>query len=207
MDGRRITKRLIDSLSAGASEYFVWDSKLPGFGLRVQRSGVMSYVAKYRAGSGRAAPTRRVTLGRVGKITPDEAEKLAKRVLGAVAHGADPAAARSADRRAATLNELAGLFLDDHVAAKRKPATSAHYGLILRKLVLPPLGNRKADQITPADIARLHARMKDRPYLANRMVAVVGVSTVSLAGGGFCPSSSIRRAESTNIQRRVASAS
>jgi Arm DNA-binding domain len=44
-------------------------SKLPGFGLRVQPSGVMSYVAKYRAGSGRAAPTRRVTLGRVGKIT------------------------------------------------------------------------------------------------------------------------------------------
>jgi integrase len=174
MIGKRITKRLIDSLSAGAAEYFVWDSKLSGFGVRVQPSGIMSYVAKYRAGSGRVAPTRRVTLGRVGNITPDEAEKLAKRVLGAVAHGADPAAVKSADRRGATLQELADLFLADHVAAKRKPATSDHYGHILKKLVLPALGNRKADQVSTADIARLHARMRERPYLANRVVAVVG---------------------------------
>ena len=181
MDGRRITKRLVDSLSAASREYFVWDSKLPGFGLRVQPSGVMSYVAKYRAGSGRAAPTRRVTLGRIGKITPDEAEKLAKRVLGAVAHGADPAATKSADRRAATLNELAGLFLADHVVPKRKPATADHYRHILEKLVLPSLGNRKADQVSTADIARLHAQMRERPYLANRVVAVVG-SLYSFAG-------------------------
>lgn len=181
MDGKRITKRLVDSLSASASEFFVWDSKLPGFGLRVQPSGVMSYVAKYRAGSGRAAPTRRVTLGRVGKITPDEAEKLAKRVLGAVAHGADPAGAKSADRRGATLKELADLFLADHVAAKRKPATADHYKHILEKLVLSSLGNRKADQVTTSDIARLHARMRERPYLANRVVAVVG-SLYSFAG-------------------------
>ena len=49
MDGKRITKRLVDSLGAGANEYFVWDSKLPGFGIRVQPSGAMSYVVKYRA--------------------------------------------------------------------------------------------------------------------------------------------------------------
>jgi integrase len=181
MDGRRITKRLVDSLGPTGSEYFVWDSKLSGFGVRVQPSGVMAYVAKYRAGSGRSAPTRRVTLARVGTITPDEAEKLAKRVLGAVAHGADPAAAKAADRRGSTLNELADLFLADHIQAKRKPATADHYRHILKKLVLPELGSRKADGVTTADIARLHARMRDRPYLANRVVAVVG-SMYSFAG-------------------------
>ena len=51
MKGKRITKRLIDSLNPTGREFFVWDSKLPGFGVRVQRSGVMSYVTKYRAGS------------------------------------------------------------------------------------------------------------------------------------------------------------
>lgn len=181
MNGRRITKRLVDSLKATGSEYFAWDSKLPGFGLRVQPTGVMSYVAKYRAGSGRGAPTRRMTLGRVGTITPDEAEKLAKRVLGAVAHGSDPAAAKAADRRASTLRELSDLFLADHVEAKRKPATADHYRHILEKLVVPELGNRKAEKVTTADVARLHARMRDRPYLANRVVAVVG-SLYSFAG-------------------------
>ena len=206
LDGKRITKRLIDSLNAGASEYFVWDSKLPGFGLRVQPSGVMSYVAKYRAGSGRAAPTRRLTLGRVGKITPDEAEKLAKRVLGAVAHGSDPAAAKSADRRAATLNELASLFLVDHVASKRKPATADHYRHLFQKLVLPSLGNRKADQVTTADIARLHARMRERPYLANRLIAVVG-SLYSFAGrrgllqAGFNPAHGINKSPEKGRER------
>jgi integrase len=181
MDGRRITKRLVDSLGPTGSEYFVWDSKLSGFGVRVQPSGIMAYVAKYRAGSGRSAPTRRVTLGRVGTITPDEAEKLAKRVLGAVAHGADPAAAKAADRRGSTLNELADLFLADHIQAKRKPATADHYRHILKKVVLPEFGSRKADKVSTADVARLHARMRDRPYLANRVVAVVG-SLYSFAG-------------------------
>jgi integrase len=181
MDGRRITKRLVDSLTPARAEYFVWDSKLVGFGLRVQPTGVMTYVAKYRAGSGRGAPTRRLTLGRVGTLTPDEAATLARRVLGAVAHGADPAAAKAADRRASTLNELAALFLADHVEAKRKPATADHYRHILNKLVLPELGNRKADKVTPADVARLHARLRDRPYLANRVIAVVG-SLYSFAG-------------------------
>lgn len=72
-------------------------------------------------------------------------------------------------------------FLADRVAAKRKPATADHYRHILEKLVLPSLGNRKADQVTTADIARLHARMRERPYLANRVVAVVG-SLYSFAG-------------------------
>ena len=58
MDGKRITKRLVDSLTPAGTEYFVWDSKLAGFGLRVQPTGEKSYVVKYRAGSGRKAPTR-----------------------------------------------------------------------------------------------------------------------------------------------------
>jgi integrase len=47
--------------------------------------------------------------------------------------------------------------------------------------VLPALGNRKADQVTTADISRLHVRVRERPYLANRVVAVVG-SLYSFAG-------------------------
>src|SRR4051794_38465321 len=40
----RITKRLVDGLKPGSREFFVWDEKHIGFGVRVQRSGVMSYV-------------------------------------------------------------------------------------------------------------------------------------------------------------------
>jgi hypothetical protein len=81
----RITKRLVDSLRPTGDDHFVWDETLIGFGLRVQPTGAKSYVVKYRAGSGRGAPTRRVTLGRVGTLSPDEARALARKTLGAVA--------------------------------------------------------------------------------------------------------------------------
>jgi Arm DNA-binding domain len=78
MHGKPITKRHVDALLPTNREYFVWDRDLKGFGLRVQPTGEKSFVVKYRPGGGRKAPTRRLTLGRVGTITPDEARKLAK---------------------------------------------------------------------------------------------------------------------------------
>jgi integrase len=181
MEGKAITKRCVDALRPGRREYFVWDRDLKGFGLRVQPTGKKSYVVKYRAGSGRKAPTRRLTLGRVGTITPDEARKLAKVKLGAVAHGLDPAAVKATERGAPTLKELAELFLSEHVEAKRKPATASHYRDILQRIVLPELGGRQGEKVTTADLARLHVRMRKRPYLANRMLAVIG-SLYTFAG-------------------------
>jgi integrase len=181
MHSKQITKRLVDRLRPSDAEYFAWDGKLAGFGLRVQPTGAKTYVVKYRAGSGRGAPTRRVTLGRVGTLTPDEARALARKALGAVAHGSDPAALRAAERRASTLRELAEIFLAEHVEAKRKPTTATHYRSLLEKVVLPELGSRKAEQVTPSDLARLHAKMRDRPYQGNRMLEVVG-SLYSFAG-------------------------
>ena len=124
MRARRITKRLMDSLKPSGDDRFVWDDTLIGFGVRVQPTGAKSYVVKYRAGSGRGAPTRRVTLGRIGTLTPDEARALARKMLGAVAHGSDPAALRAAERRASTFRELAEIFLVEHVEAKRKDGRS-----------------------------------------------------------------------------------
>src|SRR5262249_13463625 len=151
------------------TDYFVWDRDLKGFGLRVQRSGEKSYVVKYRAGSGRRAPTRRLTLAAVGTLTPDEARKLAKARLRAGAPGLDPAKDRAAERAALTLKEMADLFLAEHVEAKRKPATAEHYRDILERIVLPELGTRQGEKIAPADLARVHLRMRKRPYQANRM--------------------------------------
>jgi integrase len=171
---RRITKRLVDSLKPTVKDHFVWDNTLIGFGVRVQPTGAKSFVVKYRAGSGRGAPTRRVTLGRVGTLTPAEARTLARKTLGAVAHGNDPAALKAAERRASTLRELAEIFMAEHIEAKRKPTTAAHYRSLLEKVVLPELGSRKAEQVTPSDLAKLHTKMRNRPYQANRMLEVVG---------------------------------
>jgi integrase len=173
----KITKQLVDGLKAREQEYFVWDGgkgSLSGFGVRVQKNtGAMSYVVKYRAGAGRTAPTRRLTLAKVGTLTPDEARAQARKTLGAVANGADPAAQRAAEKRASTLTEVAEQFLTKHVAAKRAENTEASYRDLLERLVLPELGKRKAEKITSAEIHRLHSKLGDHPYQANRALRIM----------------------------------
>ena len=169
----QITKRLVDSLKPRQGEYFVWDGSLSGFGVRVQSTGAMSYVVKYRAGSGRSAPTRRLTLAKAGTITPDEARTLAKKTLGSVAHGADPAAQRAADKRASTLAEVAEQFLTEHIEAKRSPSSAKSYRDLLERLAIPELGKRKAEKITTAEIQRLHSKHSRSPYQANRLLRVL----------------------------------
>jgi Arm domain-containing DNA-binding protein len=61
----------------------IYDSRLFGFTLRVQPSGVRSYYARF----GR---NRRVAIGQAGMIEPHEARERRLKVLGNVAHGRHP---------------------------------------------------------------------------------------------------------------------
>jgi integrase len=169
---KSITKRTIDALKIGKRDYWVWDTTLTGFGVRVRKSGAMTYVAQYTAGNYRHAPVRRVTLAQVGKVTPDEARALAKDVLARAVRGEDPARERSDDRKAETVADLAKLFLAE-VKAKKKPRTFGHYDDVLNRLVVPELGKVKANKVTITDVAALHRKLAGTPYQANRMLAVV----------------------------------
>ena len=72
---------------------FVWDDVVPGFGVRC-RSGQKSYVLQYRVLGGRGSRQRRVTLGRVGALSLDDARVLAQEYLRGVRYGQDPAGDR-----------------------------------------------------------------------------------------------------------------
>src|SRR6516162_787156 len=90
----KITKRVIDSLrpAVDGKDVFVWDAgdgSVKGFGVRVKPSGAASFLVQYRNREGR---TRRLVLGKVGTLTPDEARKLAGNTLTEVAKGRDPSA-------------------------------------------------------------------------------------------------------------------
>jgi integrase len=181
MADRRITKRVVDGLRPQAREFAVWDSKLPGFGVRVRPTGAMSYIVVYRAGSGRGAPVRRFTIASVGKATPEAVRRRAKAILGAVAHGQDPAGEKATERGTLTISGLADRFMSEHVEQKRKPGTAAFYRHLLDKIIKPELGATKADKVTRARVARLHGKLKATPFQANRVLAVIG-SMYTFAG-------------------------
>jgi integrase len=169
----KITKRVVDSLKVEAREYAVWDAKMPGFGVRVRPTGAKSYVVVYRAGAGRGAPVRRYTIASVGKITPEKARERARAILGAVAHGRDPAGEKAWERHTPTVAELADRFLSEHVDAKRKLGTRATYRYVIEGVVKPYVGSTKADKLGRNAVARMHSALKDTPSWANRAVAVV----------------------------------
>ena len=174
MPGQRITKRLLDSLKAGSTEFTYWDVAISGFGVRVRPTGAMSYVVVYRAGSGRGAPVRRYTIAAVDKITPERARARAKAILGSVAHGIDPAGQKSTERGVPTVAELADRFMAEHIDPKRKGRTAQFYRDILERIVKPAIGTTKADKLTRQQVGKLHSSLSGTPFQANRVLAVVG---------------------------------
>ena len=178
---QRITKRAVEALQSNGKELTLWDDTVSGFGVRVRPTGAKSYVVVYRAGAGRGAPVRCYTIAAVGKITPECARARAKVILGAVAHGHDPANQKTAERGTPTVAELADRFMTDHVRAKRKAGTVEFYKDILDRIVKPAVGTTKADKLTRLQIGRLHSSLAETPFQANRVLAVVG-SMYAFAG-------------------------
>jgi integrase len=107
-----ITKRDVDAL--GSSGGLIWDhgkGAVTGFGARRQTSDAVAYVLKYRTKDGRQ---RWYTIGRHGAPwTPETARSEARKILGKVAEGADPAAEKQSKRNASTVSELCDLYLED----------------------------------------------------------------------------------------------
>jgi hypothetical protein len=53
-----LTKRVIDAAKPGARRLTIFDDALRGFALRVEPSGIKSFIVRYRAnGGGRARPS------------------------------------------------------------------------------------------------------------------------------------------------------
>src|SRR5262245_23143555 len=106
----KLTKRTVLSMSPDPwHDRYVWDSELPGFGLRIKPTGVRSFMVQYRNAGG---VSRRITLGRFGVLTVDEARVLGRRVLADVIKGGDPAAKRSEERRAMSVRQLCQAYLE-----------------------------------------------------------------------------------------------
>jgi integrase len=148
----RLTKQVVDALSARATDYVHWDGVLKGFGVRVRPSGVKSFIAQYRVG-GRKTPVRKVTIGTYGKLTVDEARDEARKVLAKAELGLDVAAERAAIRADITVSELADLYIAEGCEHK-KPSTIKNDRSRSSNHVKPLLGSRTAGSVTSADIDR-----------------------------------------------------
>jgi integrase len=159
----KITKCSVDALrpNADGREVVLWDAELKGFGVRMQRGSVKSYILHYRSGAGRVAPLRKLTIGKHGSPwTPETARTEAKRLLAVVALGKDPAGAK---RESLTVGQLCERYLDAARAGlvvtrfkrpKRPTTVAIDEGRVSRH-IRPLIGKILARDLRRADVQRM----------------------------------------------------
>jgi integrase len=165
----KLSKRLVEAAPIQGSEYMIWDGDIAGFGIRILPSGRRSYLVQYRVGT----RSRRLTLGAHGVLTPGQARSLAIQALAAVRTGSDPAEDRKQRRNAITVRDLAERFDREHVSVRVKESTAKEYRRNLKRFILPALGRLTVEEVTRADVAKLHHDLRHIPYQANRNLEIV----------------------------------
>jgi integrase len=165
----KLTKRSVEAYRPTKTDYFVWDDEIKGFGVRILASGNRTYQAQYRKG-GR---TRRISLGRHGNITTEQARLKAREVMGLVARGQNPAEEVAQHRRAPSVGALCERFFETHVLENCKPTTQAEYRRAINKFIKPAIGAFRVVDVERKDIAELHHKGRTTPYQANRTLGVL----------------------------------
>jgi integrase len=165
----KLTKRTIDALPVRDKDYIVFDSEIPGFGVRVLPTGRKSYLVQYREG-GR---TRRHTIARHGAVTPDEARKLARQHTGNIAMGDNPSQRAQDYRDVPTVAMVCQRFIEEHVEQRLKPTTQREYRRAIDLFINPAFKTHKITDIERKDVSELHYSLRDKPYQANRVLQVL----------------------------------
>ena len=140
-----ITQDTLRRLSPSAD---VWDTKLPGFVVRVHRSGRASYVVSLGRG-------RWYTLGPVSHLKLKDAREAAQAILGDVARGKDPVGEKRASRSMTFktyLQEVYAPWLLDH----RK--TGVEIAKRLQRHFVPVLGSTTLGDISGFTIEKWRSK-------------------------------------------------
>lgn len=166
--------KLTKSNVVAAGVGYLWDSMLPGFGVRVFPSGRRAYVVRYRTATG---TDRMMTVGNASELHPEQAREMARGIRAEVRAGNDPKAERKERRDAPRLQALRDRFMSDH-ASQKKPGTRRNYEILWRRHLLPILGNPAVADLTEADAMKVRKRMSHMPTTANRALEVLSKACV-----------------------------
>ena len=168
----------------------VWDTKLPGFGLRT-RNGKRTWIFQYKLGK----QNRRIKLGGP-ELTRDKARQLAQAEKGKLAvaklgHGLDPAAEREKRRTEAKPHRAAfASIIPIYLDARRAGIKDATYELQERYLNShwKALHGLPLDGITRADVAASLTTIAkgNGPVAANRARSTLSKFYVWAIGEGLC---------------------
>ena len=170
----RLTDANVAKLKAQGAEYVVWDTRVPGFGVRVRPSGYKAYVLH----DNRAGRSKRHTLG-PAMLTDVAAAR--RRCLGIQAgEGEDH---RDSAQPAPLFREFVAEQWKTARYDRFSSTTRRRVDTALRSQLLPAFGGKRLDRITRADVIRWFEHYsRTAPGGANRALeALQGIMNHALA--------------------------
>ena len=196
----KLTKRTVDALAADGGDAVFWDRDLKGFGLRVYASGRKVFVVQTRGPNG----PKRATLGRFGKLSPEQARKRAAEVIDRIKRGLNPFPAPAEPEL--TVVGLAERYMQGHVAVNCRAATQASYRYTIEAHILPELGELPTSEVDRSRVAKFHYRLRKTPQAANAAVKILSrmfsmAEAWELAPPGRNPCRAVRRYREVRRER------
>jgi integrase len=184
---KKLTDALVSKLKdapKGTGYYYIWDTDLKGFALRVTEKGTKSYIIIYRNDEGRQ---KVMTLFRADKITAQDARNEAKVKLGSAQSGTDHLKEKQEKKEALLFSELVDKYLELYAVKENKPSTVKTNKSYIRRFLLPAFGNKPVAGISREDVARLHVKLIKTPYQANRVYALLNKIFLLAEEWGYRP--------------------
>ena len=179
----KLTKKAVEALEAPATgQAFLWDGELKGFGVRVTKAGVKTFIIQYRNAEGKS---RRINLGRFGVMTVETARDEAKIKFGTLAAGQDPADVGDDLHHQVTVSNLCDWYLEEAEAGRIlgrrnrpiKKSTLAMDRSRIETHIKPLLGKRLAHTLKVADIEGMQSDIVAGKTAKSRGTGRGGVAT------------------------------
>ena len=177
----KISKRSVDALRVEGKDAVFWDCELPGFGVRVHRTGRKTYVVQTRGPSG----PKRVTIGRHGDMAAEQARKEAATIIDRIKRGMDPVPAPPVPEF--TVADLAERCMSAHVKVNCRPKTVELYRHAIYSYIVPELGSLSIGAVDRAQVTALHYKLRDKPYQANHVLNVLSKLFALAEAWGLAP--------------------
>jgi integrase len=152
----------------GVAEGFYWDRELPGFGLRVYRSGRKRWIVQLR----QRKATRRITLGDPEGMSAPDARRAARAILAQNALDGLPTRQPRAERHDPRFSAYVAEFWKD-CSAHWKGSTQARNRQAIDGSLVPYFGRRHIGMITRPDILAWKDALRDRQGKFNRELPVL----------------------------------
>tara|TARA_R110002073_G_scaffold303806_1_gene472260 strand:+ start:649 stop:1923 length:1275 start_codon:yes stop_codon:yes gene_type:complete len=156
MAAMHLTERHVKAAMPSQKDRLIFDETCPGFAVCVYASGRRAFVLTYRI----AGRLRRFTIGGWPIWSVSAAREEAKALKRDIDRGIDPLRRRQDARDAPSIGDLIERYIAEHVPGLAKRNGDDHTSM-LRKLVKPEWGARKAAEIEPADVERLLSKIAE----------------------------------------------